>query len=138
MPLLKNDLFRIIFALGVMAMLLLGFFGMAYLSMGMNADGTMVDCPFGDGMSICTMSPMAMLTVAQNMLLGLPVRDNAFSGFSILLFATLAFILFYLSRSLYPPLQLLLQKGSFSNDQYIPQHSLQVAYSRGALNPKLF
>lgn len=131
----QSNLVKPLFALGIIALLLLSSSSMFHMDMTMNSDGTMTNCPFSLGDSICTMSPLEMFSAAQGMFASLPVQNDA-SLILLLLSAILALAIFWKAFS--PPKEPLVLR-LFPNRIYIPLHSsLQELFSNGILNPKLF
>ena len=50
------------------SLLLAGSLGISHMGMSMDMDGSMTDCPFLPGVSICMMSPLEMVAASQSFL----------------------------------------------------------------------
>jgi len=103
----------------------------------MTMDGTMSDCPFMSGMSVCNMTPFEHLSAWQRMFTTLP---NQSSVLEILLISSIFTFCFIYFHALFSP-----PKNSFSltqkrlyQNQYFSVPYLQEAFSNGILNPKTF
>jgi len=130
-------LIKYFIALAVFAMLLFGFFG---FGMGMDMNGTMINCPFaGHSMSICKMNPMEHIQEWQSMFTTLPAKDALSSLLSILLaLLALVGVTFFRKFSLHdqPWPEVYINPFYLRKPQIFDP--LREAFSNGILNPKIF
>ena len=132
-----QKIIKLTVVLAFSAVLLFGFFG---FGMGMDMNGTMINCPFaGHSMSICKMNPMEHIQEWQSMFTTLPEKDTLSSLLSILLallalFGLRFFKKFSLHDQPWPEV--------YINTFYLRKRQifdpLKEAFSSGILNPKIF
>jgi hypothetical protein len=103
----------------------------------MTMDGTMSDCPFMSGMSVCNMTPFEHLSAWQRMFTTLPNQSTILE--LILISSILSFCFIYFRYLFSPPKNTfsLTQRRLYQN-QFFPRTDLQEAFSNGILNPKTF
>ena len=137
---IEKKLAQIIFALGVTAFLLTGFLGLSHFGMTMNMDRnmTMSDCPFMSGMTICNMSMFDHIAAWQSMFAHILPHHDSTAVFLLLLSVSLL-VLGWIKRLYPPPNNRLKQCKHFSCPEYVPKgNPLQDLFSNGILNSKLF
>jgi hypothetical protein len=109
-------------------------------AMGMSMDGTMSDCPFMPGMSMCAMSPLEHVSLMQNFFKNITQQENPILSLLLALtfIATIGVVWF--RRLVVPPnLSLLRQLQYFYRQRsYSILRLLQELFSNGILNPKSF
>ncbi len=125
---------HILLVLGLGAILLVGIANVFHMGMNMGSDGMVTHCPFGVGMSLCTMSPFEMITASQNMFVSLSAQNNINVLFSLFILTILSLLFFYQLAS--PPSVLV--RNVFSRDRSIPRNSLKEFLWSGVLNTKVF
>ncbi len=111
--------------------------GITQLGMSTDIDGQTSNCPLMGMPALCHMSPLEHAFALQNILTVVP-----FSG----IFALFAALLLALSIVLLAPVLLSIAVNLFKpppgtptrTDRFVPQHSLQEAFSNGILNSKAF
>ena len=132
-----SRLWKTFVALAVVILILYGSFGLPHFgmssSMGMN--GEMGPCPFMPSVAICNMTPLQHIAAAQSILTATPQERSNLLFMLLLAFAALITASFY-RRILWPPLVPV--SLTFVKYPAFAQSSLQEAYSRGILNPKIF
>ncbi len=69
-----------IITLSISVFLALGIVSTAYVTMPMNDDGTMANCPYLGITALCTMQPLAHVAAVQNMLAALPAQTASLFG----------------------------------------------------------
>lgn len=134
----KNNTGKVLFWIGILAILLIPSLGLIHFNMQMGMDGkmSMSDCPFMVGSSLCTMTPLQHISIWRNMFTTLPSQDTILQFF--LIFSTFVFCFIFFRQVFSPP------KNSFylSRNRYLryifPTNYLREAFSSGILNPKLF
>lgn len=126
-----------IIGLASISLLWMMFFGLSQFGMATDVNGNVVKCPFaGHSMSICIMNPTEHIEEWQSMFTTLPVKDTlAMLSLLLTLFALLKL------RQVFS-VPKIPQADSYINLFYIHRppifNSLQEAFSRGILNPKIF
>lgn len=115
-------------------LLLTGSLGISHHGMSMDMDGTMTDCPFLPGVSICMMSPLEMIAASQSFLSGVIFNTDS-SLILLLVFATPIPIAFF---ALFSPPQITSRFRVRKQKHRIRFNFLEEAFSNGILNPKLF
>lgn len=137
----KYKFARLLFALGLVTVLLVGISGVSHFGMQMKTDMDgnmpMSDC-FMPGMTtLCTMNPIEHLAWWQGMFTSIPTQDFTLVFLLLLAGAVLALILTKQIHS--PPRQLEKSFQFRERRDYIPLASpFQELFSNGILNPKLF
>ncbi len=131
---------KIIIGIASISLLWIMFFGLSKFGMGMDMDGTMVNCPFGGhSMSICKMNPMEHIQEWQSMFTTLPAKD-ALSSLLTILLALLALLglSFFKKFSLHdqPWPEVYINPFYLRRSQIF--NPLKEAFSNGILNPKIF
>ena len=131
---------RAILFLGLIAFLLIGFFGMPHSNMVMGPDGnmTMSNCPFMSGQAVvCNMNPLEHIAAWQSMFTS-TLQQNG-STLILLLLAALALALVW-TRLRWPTPPKAIESVSFivHRENYLPPPLLQELFSNGILNPKVF
>ncbi len=121
----------------VLVVLTVLLFGISCFGVGMDANMSIINCPFGGhSMSICKMNPMEHIQEWQSMFTTLPVKDTlALLSLLLALFALLKF------RQVFS-VPKIPQADSYINLFYLHRHPifnpLKEAFSSGILNPKIF
>lgn len=124
------------FFFAIATLLLVGFVCLPSIGMNMQTDGTMSNCPFMPGVSICTMTPLEHIAASQSMFSALPLGGK-FSLIPLLIFVTLL-LAHSISKLFVPPSRLVRARGFISHQGYVPlRHYLQEAFSSGILNPRI-
>ncbi len=132
---MQSRLTASIFSLGIGVFFLTASFGVFFVGMNVQMDGEMSHCPFMMD-AICTMTPLGHITAVQGVFQTLP-RENDFVIFLVLIMAFVVAISSF--QKLLGPPQLSRASLAFANVDYTPlRHSLQEAFSRGILNPKIY
>lgn len=131
---------KILLVLGLIAFLLIGFFGLFHSSMPMGGDGNMTtsNCPFMSGQAVvCNMDPLEHIAAWQSMFTSIPSQTGSTLILMLLAALALAFLCTHLRR---PPIDRTYTPSRFFvRRDYIPPASpLQELFSSGILNPKLF
>ncbi len=126
---------NIVFSLGLLTLLIMSSFGVLHLGMNMGPNGTMSDCPFSLGGSLCTMTPLQHIAAAQSLFSTLLVQKNILSLFLLLISSVIIFIFF--SKSTSSP-KLLSYNYAVDREYVAPRGFLQEAFSRGVLHSKAF
>ena len=131
---------KIILALGITVFLLTGFLGLSHFSMSMNMEGdtTMSDCPFMSGMAICNMSILEHIATWQSMFAHIQQPQNPMLVLLFLLSVSLVMVGWIKRR--YPPPKNSLEQCAyfFGREHVLVIKPLQDLFSNGILNPKLF
>ena len=130
----------VLLTLGLVAFLMIGFFGFSHSSMAMGEDGnmTMSNCPFMSGQAaVCNMDPLEHIAAWQSMFTSIPSQTGSTLILMLLAALALAFLWTHLWR---PPIDCTYTPSRFFvRRDYIPPVSpLQELFSSGILNPKLF
>ena len=126
--------------LGLVAFLLLGFFGLFHSSMAMGENGNMTiwNCPFMSGQAVvCNMDPLEHIAAWQSMFTSIPSQTGSTLISMLLAALALAFLWTHLWR---PPIdRTVVSTRLFIRRNYISLTSpLRELFSSGILNPKLF
>lgn len=117
----------------VVSLLLVGSFGISHAGMSMDMEGTMTDCPFMPGVSICSMSPLEMIAASQSFLSTVTLGQDS----ALLLLISVALVLSISPNFLAPPKVSI--RYRFPKQKQRPLFNFLVeAFSNGILNPKLF
>ena len=110
-------------------------FGVFHMSMIMQQDGKMSDCPFIGKTAVCNMSPLEHLATLQNMLTSTPQQSGTLTILLTLL--ALVFIGFVAvnvsldtNQEIYPARRFRFEPRIFN--------PLQLAFARGTIHPKIF
>lgn len=131
---------KTLLVLGLIAFLLVGFFGLSHSSMAMGEDGnmTMSNCPFMSGQAVvCNMNPLEHIAAWQNMFTSIPQQDVA--TLLLLLLASLALVFIWTGQKRSSVTDSLQTPQYVRIKEYIPiANSLQELFSNGILNPKLY
>lgn len=121
---------------GIATLLLVGFVCVPSIGMNSQIDGTMNNCPFMPGVSICTMTPLEHIAASQSMFNALPLEKD-FSLILSVMLATLLLARSILKLSALPP-RFVRAHNYSSYQEYMPlHHYLQEAFSSGILNPRI-
>ena len=135
-----QKLAKIIFMLGIAVFLLAGFLGLSHFGMTMNMDGdmTMSDCPFMSGIAICNMSILEHIATWQSMFAHIQQPQNPMLVLLFLLSVSLVMV-GWIKRLYTPPKHSFKQCTYFFNREHILIIELLLdLFSNGILNPKLF
>lgn len=124
---------KIFLGIALISLLAFGTFGMLNMSMDMQVDGTMGHCPFSVGDSICTMIPLAHIQASQSFFATLVSYGDTLIILALLAFSICAFYVLFKSHA--PPLAL---AYIARRRRPVAFSCLQVAFSSGILNPKIF
>ncbi len=135
---LKNNTGKILFWIGILAVLLIPSLGLIHSNMmGMDSKMSMSDCPFMVGTSsLCTMTPFEHISIWQNMFTTLPNQDTVLQFF--LIFSTFIFCFIFFRQVFSPPQNYFYLSRNRYRRYIFPTNYLQEAFSRGILNPKTF
>lgn len=129
--------YKPLFVLAVVAMLLTASFGGAHVGMDPDMQGQMSGCPFMGMSAICNMTPLEHITAWQNMFTTLPQQKDLFALFFALFGAVVAFL--WMKYRFDPPIGAVEPIQKISYQAYIPlATALQELFARGILNPKPF
>lgn len=132
----RGNASKISLYLGIATLLLVGFVCVPSIGMNMQMDGTMNNCPFMPGVSICTMTALEHIAASQSMFNALPL-DKDFSFIFLVILALLLLSHNILKLFVLPP-RLVRARDFLSHQGYIPLHNyLQEAFSNGILNPRI-
>ncbi len=132
---IQSKTVKFLFSLATLTFLMVGSLGIMHMGMGMSPEGQMSDCPFSLDTSVCTMSPLEHIGAVQSFFTSLPQQNNTFAYFLLFILAAATLVTFLLISTSPPKLA---YKRPIDRE-YIPLHSsLQEAFSRGILNPKIF
>ena len=135
---IKNNTGKILFWIGILAILIVPSFGLIHFNMQMGMDGNMsvANCPFMVGTSLCSMTPLEHISIWQNIFTTLPHQNTILQ---ILLAFSVFALFFILFRQVFSPPQnyFYLNRNKYRRYTF-PANFLQVAFSRGILNPKTF
>lgn len=113
---------------------LAGSLGVPHVGMQMGPDGSMSDCPFMPGVSICDMSLFDMLSASQGLFGDVSLGQD----FTLLvLLISGFFVLGTLLRWFSPPNHILRYRLRYRVESFL-YNFLREAFSSGLLNPKLF
>ncbi len=130
---------KIIIGLASISLLWMMFFGLSKFGMGMDMNGTMVNCPFGGhSMSICKMNPMEHIQEWQSMFTTLPTKDALSFLYAFLALLVLLAIGTWKKFSIHDQLWPEVYINPFYLRRYQIFDPLQEAFSSGILNPKIF
>ena len=132
---IQDVLKKALVSIGVTVFLFVSLFGM--LHMGMASDGTMSNCPFDFGVSLCTMTPLQHIGAAQSFLNNLSSQTGFLYFILLVLSLAISLALFFI-RFFSPPKLVLAKNSIYDNRASVLPTFLQQAYSRGILNSKAF
>lgn len=127
--------FKVLFALLLASLLLVGSLGISHAGMSMDMEGNMTDCPFMPGVSICNMSPLEMIAASQSFLQNVSLQNDLFLILSLLL-AVAGTVVF--ARFFSPPDLFAVRHLAPKQSPPVSYNFLQEAFSNGILNPKLY
>lgn len=131
-----QNLIKIPLVLAVFWMLL---FGLSQMSMDMSMMDGKANCPLGGhSMAICQMNPMEHIQEWQSMFTMLPAKDALLTLSALLFLLALLALRFLNTPSLFKKPRLEQYVNPFYLNRVPIFNSLQEAFSRGILNPKLF
>ena len=102
-----------------------------------NSKGQMSGCPLASSPTLCHMSPLEHAFILQNVFTAIPLN----SIFLVLLSILLTFSFSFLVPLIWWSVRFLSEQISRpppGRGKYVPRHTLQEAFSRGILNPKLY
>lgn len=116
------------------SLLLAGSLGISHMGMSMDMDGSMTDCPFLPGVSICMMSPLEMVAASQSFL-GEIVLNTDSSLLLLLASATAISTAFF---TFFSPPQVVTRFRVRKQKHRARFSFLEEAFSNGILNPKLY
>lgn len=134
-----HKLAKAFFTLAVIGSLLPGFLGISHFRMTMGPDGEMsiVDCPFMNGGSICTMTALEHVAMWQSIFTSTPHELN--QSIALLLLLVSLFGIIWIRRLYPPPRDVLEQYKYYLYYEHIPVLTvLQELFSSGILNQKPF
>lgn len=121
------------------AFILVAFFGMSLVIMGMNMDknGQMDGCPFLGVTVLCKMNPLEHIEAWQNMFTTLPPKNiSILTTFLMLAMFSIFFLRNPWSKNNLQAISI--HRKRFRYSTYIARNKLQEAFSSGILNPKIF
>lgn len=114
-------------------------FGLSQMSMDMSTMGGKANCPLGGhSMAICQMNPMEHIEEWQSIFTMLPAKDALSILFALLSLLALLALRFLNTPSLFKKPRLEQYVNPFYVNNVPIFNSLQEAFSRGILNPKIF
>lgn len=123
---------NVIKLLVVLAILAVPLFGISCFGLGMDMGSPTANCPFGGHlMSVCEMNPMDHIQERQSIFTTLPAKDTL--ALLSLLFAMIGLLKLWQIFSV-PKIS----KADFYIHRPPIFNSLQEAFSKGILNPKIF
>jgi len=132
-----------IFALVLLAFLIVTAFELSNFGMATKADGQMSSCPFMDigGAVVCKMSPLEHIEAWQNMFTA-TVSSKTVDTLALLLLVTIIFAAFTTMRLPFNAMLALLEAHQklYARRAFAPAHvnPMQELFSQGILNPKVY